>query len=205
LDTVSGHVLVESLPQLQENGIKDWNTSEWFYIDIFPAYDIKEKMRENAKFLIPKSTILPEISEYNFKGFCYLARIETILRAFIINVLEMKYKETNGENWWEAIIPQDIKDYINKIREKEMKNPFRKDNLHSILFTTFSQLGDIIEKRWDDFKNVLPDKQSVLGYLKNLEYIRNSIAHNRPIDKNDFNHIEMEGAKLYEWFAKYFS
>ena len=205
LDTVSGHILVESLPQLEENGTKNWNIPEWFLIDIFPAYDIKGKKRKELKFPISKSTILPAPSEYNFKGFCYLARIENILRRFIIDVLEKKYKEENGENWWEAIIPQDIKDHINDIKEKEIKNPFRKDNLHPIFFTTFSQLGTIIRKRWADFEELLPDQQSVLGYLRNLEYLRNAIAHNRPIDKGDFNHIETEGAKIYEWFAKYYS
>ena len=129
-------------------------------------------------------------TNYNFLAFYILSNLEPRLRYFVFLMLYSMYSERYGKKkWWDAIIPSDIVTQVEKAREHDQQNPLsiKKDNIHPICYATFAHLRVIIEKRWDDFKEVFHHKHVILGDLEKLEYFRNTIAHNRPMKEKEYH------------------
>ena len=194
-----GDCMIEARPHIEADGNKNWNTPEWYLVGTEPS----EFRKPFQKSLIEsRPSVIAEPTNYNFKAYSLLYRLEPNLRKFIFQVFRDKYSEEHGEKWWDAIIPEEIRSQVNQVKEKDSKNPYSQKNLHPVLYATLSHLRDIFDKKWDDFKDLLPNKMILLGDLKKLEYLRNSVAHNRPINKEHYIEVERIGKEIYEWIER---
>lgn len=138
--------------------------------------------------LIYNSEIRNILSDYE-----YLKELESTLRKFIQNKLEVV-----TSNWWKETIPEDVRTNAERRKSNnETKWPWHSaSNLHSIYFVDFTDYSKIISRKdnWEKvFKPILGGESSILATkLRELEPIRNSISHSRPLSA-----MESEKLKLY--------
>lgn len=121
-----------------------------------------------------------------------LKKLETNLRSFIHSKLA-----TVSQNWWKDRIPADVR---KRAEERKAKNetqwPWHKRrDLHPIYYVDFTDYMKIIIRK-DNWKQVFApffwDKDIISAKLRELEPIRNAIAHFR-----ELNEDEQEKLKLY--------
>jgi len=115
----------------------------------------------------------------------HLGDTERKLRSFIAKELRKYY----GEQWWRPGIPGDIRKYIKKQIEDQMKKePWRKNKLLSyssvkkLDYTTTGHLGEIIKygSNWKHFEKVfIEDKEYALAQFKSFKIIRDTYDHHR--------------------------
>jgi len=99
--------------------------------------------------------------------------IEVNLHDLVKSTLLDEY----GEAWWRKGVPKQIRvDCVTSLEEdnEPASEPFS--------YTTFIHLGQILEKQWSIFKDILPKKlasnrQDTIQRLRKLNYIRNSVMH----------------------------
>ena len=85
-------------------------------------------------------------------------------------------------------MPKDLVEQARTVQEAHKRNPLftQAKVFHPICYTTFAHLRIIIDRRWEDFKDTLAHKDAILGDLQKLEYFRNAVAHNRPIQEKEY-------------------
>lgn len=114
----------------------------------------------------------------------YIRKIELTLHDILKEVLVAKY----GGDWWRKGVPLNIrKECVARKEEDEkpVKDPY--------CYTTFINLGVIIEKNWGIFGLVLPPKLTInkKDLLKNfgkINNIRNRVMH--PVKTREFTEEE---------------
>ena len=164
------------------------------------------KLEESAKtYFDDIILVFNEIARnYNTKCYEYLHDLENKLRMTIIFCLARQY----GKKWWNQRIPSDIKDdkgerkgtkskKIEDLEELHLKGHDSED-LHEIFYTYFPDLKKIIEKR-DNWREVFEDifgRKDVLVKLDELYPLRNMIAHNRYLTKENADTVERYYKKL---------
>ena len=125
-------------------------------------------------------------------------KIEVGLREFMISTFGK-----DDPKWWKIRIPSDILLKLRDGREKEKKIKWVElIPHHPIYYIDFPDLKKIIEidDNWKGaFQNLLGDKDVYCGGLRELEPIRNKIAHNRRMSDNEVyilqaNHSKLENA-----------
>ncbi|MHA1973244.1 MAG: Swt1 family HEPN domain-containing protein [Candidatus Hodarchaeales archaeon] len=113
-----------------------------------------------------------------------LKTIETKLRICIKDQLS---KIT--PNWWKERIPSDIRETAEKRKTtNENLYPWTNTNSELIQYIDFNDYLKIITRKdnWREvFSNIFQDKDLITAKLKELDPIRNAIAHSRPISKSD--------------------
>lgn len=112
-----------------------------------------------------------------------LQNLEQFLRDSIVFLL----KEHYGSQWWKAGIPQDVRQNCEHRKEKgEAAYPWLGDADYSLIaYADFSDYGKIIERKdnWNQvFKPIIRKKEAFIVKLRELEPIRNAIAHSRPLN-----------------------
>jgi len=142
---------------------------------------VEEKIR------LPYSRSYPSQEAYTI-----LKELETRLRECIHEKLE-----NVSENWWKERVPKDVKDRAESRKKKnENQYPWHKaKNLLLVFYIDFTDYIKIISRRnnWREaFREVFKDKQIISAKLRELEPIRNAIAHSR-----ELNQTELSKLKLY--------
>lgn len=125
-----------------------------------------------------------------------LKELETSLRLFIEKQLEQLTK-----NWWKERIPSDVQD---KAKENMAKNespwPWVKTEEKSpIFYINFPDYGKIIQRKdnWNNvFSKVFKDSGVIFSWLKELEDIRNKIAHFRNISVEESTTLRLNATKI---------
>jgi len=123
---------------------------------------------------------IPPIEEY-----ALLYILENELRKLIENELPKV-----SSKWWKERIPEDVRRNAEKRIEKKKQlwpwHPAKSKNiLHFLDFTDYMKI--IVRKgNWRDvFQRIFNDKDLLLGKLKELKPIRDSIAHSRFLTQNE--------------------
>lgn len=171
----------------------------------------REELEDSAKtYFDDIMLVFNEIARnYNTKCYEYLHDLENELRMAIIFCLAKRY----GKRWWNQRIPSDIKDNhgerkgtkskkIEDLEELRLKGHDSED-LHEIFYTYFPDLKKIIEKR-DNWQEVFEDifgRRDVLVKLDELYPLRNIIAHNRYLTKENADTVELYYKKLDRFLA----
>lgn len=122
------------------------------------------------------------------KVYPYFYVFENSVRYFIIETLESKY----GDNWWDTKVSEGVKKNVRKRIKKEEKHKWHgKRGQHPIFYTDISDLSSIVNVNWDDFKDMLPNQNWFNQRINEIEQSRNTVAHNNPLEKDDFNRVKM--------------
>jgi len=145
-----------------------------------------------SKIRKPKSTTSTlSISHHTLQNF------ETKMREFIEN----KLKEVTGEKWWNRRIPPDVKQNCEDRKQKrEASYPWMtKKEYPPICYADFTDYSKIILKgdNWKEaFKNTFQDTAWIKTKLREMEPIRNDIAHNREISEEDSQKLEINSKEI---------
>jgi hypothetical protein len=120
----------------------------------------------------------------NMSAYTILYIIEVVLREFIIITLGV-----NNSKWLKTRLPADL---IEKIKEgRKYEESIKWTELlphHPLYYLDFPDLKKIIDRKdnWDEyFIKYFTDKDVFISLLRELEPIRNKIAHHRLITNSD--------------------
>jgi len=127
-----------------------------------------------------------------------LMQLEMGLRRFVQSKLE-----ATTLNWWKECIPDDVK---RTAEERKANNEtlwpwYTQKNLHSIHYVDFPDYVKIITRRdnWNQvFELVFKDKEIVSAKLRELEPIRNSIAHSRELSAEEGDKLRIYAREIIE-------
>ena len=145
----------------------------WFALEEYRRLYPGTKFKTDPDKLSPQSS---QKSPYEL-----LKEFEGKFRAFIEYRLSL-----DDDNWWKSKIPQDIREKAEG-RKKDNETVFpwhNRPNLHPLHYVNFAEYSVIIEKRdnWDAiFKPIFKDQPVIKAKLKELDHIRNDIAHTREL------------------------
>ncbi len=112
-----------------------------------------------------------------------LRKLEGSLRGLIEESLSRV-----SSNWWNERIPGDVRERAEKRKQQSGTS------LHPIQYVDFPDYLKIIKRRdnWRDaFLKVFKDEESVSVKLRELEPIRNALAHSRPLPKGSLERLRM--------------
>src|SRR5215210_9211071 len=138
---------------------------------------------------------MAKIPENNIVAYELLYKLEVGLREFLIDTFGRE-----GQKWWKQRLPSDVLDKLKEGREKERKTKWIELlPHHPIYYIDFPDLKKIIEVKdnWSDaFQKFFGDKDVFCGGLRELEPIRNKIAHSRKISENEVHMLKGNIAKF---------
>ncbi len=139
-------------------------------LDVFLSHGIADDARKMSE-LYPKYYML-----------------ENSVRVVIKRILEHKY----GNRWWQKKVARPLRDKVQDRKDSEAKQPWHgKRGQHEIFYSDFGDLKKIIQKNWEDFKDLFPTQAWITQKLDELEHPRNVLAHHNPVNNNDSKRIEL--------------
>lgn len=134
------------------------------------------------------SKLVPDVNRQAM-GMLYI--IEVCLRELIVRELSA----VNGPKWYKSALPGgQIMDDYNSAQEYRRDTPWQSTvPLHPVYYLDFPNLATIIERRnnWNScFKRIFVRKDVLIGKLRALEPIRNTVAHNRRLSAGSLSHLK---------------
>lgn len=147
---------------------------------------------QNDQIPIPQKTVQVSKPSSNVGAYETLKHLESKLRTHIQARLERI-----SSSWWSQCIPEDVR---RRAEERKVKNekpwPWHtQPDLHPVHYIDFTDYFKIISRRdnWNKtFKQVFGDKEIIFAKFRELEPIRNAIAHSRELTDK-----ETEKLRLY--------
>jgi hypothetical protein len=129
----------------------------------------------------------------------YIYVLENSVREFIRSTLET----VHGANWWNTCASNESKDKASERLDKQGKARYYGVRApHPIYLVDLDDLRNIIIRNWKQFEPRLPKLPNTQAWIVNtlqiVEEIRNIVAHNNPISKND----ELKLQVFYKEWAK---
>lgn len=123
-----------------------------------------------------------------------LFHLENRLRQFIESRMRSKY----GSDWWNIHVSEGIKRKVDDMRKDELVLGWKVSaNIGNSEYLQFDHLEKIITTNWKDvFEPVFQDQYKIAFRLKELEGIRNSIAHMRTLSQDGMNRLEQYSQDL---------
>jgi len=122
----------------------------------------------------------------------YLNIFENSIRYFVLEIMNKKRSD-----WWDSLVDQNIRDYVDKVMKNRKKGWLWKNEPHPLFYTTFGQLVLIIEQNWQEFKHIFMRLDNLKWFINPIKDIRNPIAHNNIISETNkkllLSHIQ-------QWF-----
>jgi hypothetical protein len=141
------------------------------------------------------------IPEKNILAYELLYKLEVGLREFLIDTFGRE-----DQKWWKQRLPSDVLDKLKEGREKERKTKWVElIPHHPIYYIDFPDLKKTIEVKdnWRDaFQKFFGDKDVFCGGLRELEPIRNKIAHSRRISDNEVHMLKGNISKFESAIGK---
>jgi hypothetical protein len=137
-----------------------------------------------------------DVPEQNVRGFSLMYRLENAVRELLVEELSKHL----GARWYKHRLPGDIlKKYVEAIQSQRTISWSALIPHHPIYYVDFPDLKKIIERQdnWEEcFSKLFSRKDLISATLSELEPIRNSLAHNRKISREDLTLLEASFVKL---------
>jgi hypothetical protein len=141
------------------------------------------------------------VPKNNLIAYELLYKLEVGLREFLIDTFGRE-----DQKWWKNRLPPDVLEKLKEGREKERKIKWIElIPHHPIYYIDFPDLKKIIEIKdnWRDaFQEFFGDKDVFCGGLRELEPVRNKIAHSRRISDNEIHMLKGNIAKFENAIGK---
>ena len=114
--------------------------------------------------------------------------LENSIRNVILRVLHAEH----GKDWWTKCAPAPVQADVTRRKGAEAKTPWHgKRGAHDIHYSDFGDLRKTIEKNWDSFAELFPNRPWITQRLSELEPPRNVVAHCNPLSESDRNRIDL--------------
>ncbi len=135
---------------------------------------------------------IPEVVAARKPGYQEAYGLLRELEGNMRKLLEKTLSQASA-NWWNDRIPDDVRQ-----RAEERRKQAR-GSAHPINFVDFPDYLKIIRKRdnWRDyFHQFFKDEESISVKLRELEPIRNAIAHSRPLPKGSLDRLRVNARDI---------
>lgn len=100
--------------------------------------------------------------------------IERQTRDIVSDVLTDAY----GLTWWSTKAPQIIREIVQNRMTSDLESGIALRSTEPVDYTTFGEIGQIIDKNWDDFTDRFANRKAMKRTFSNLNLLRGPIAHN---------------------------
>ena len=125
-----------------------------------------------------------------------LKELETNLRLFIQEKLE-----NISKNWWKERIPSDVQEKAKQNLQKSQSPwPWVTDeNRSPVFYIDFPDYAKIMQRKdnWNEiFSKIFKDSSVIFSKLKELENIRNKIAHTRSLNAQESTTLELYTSQI---------
>lgn len=106
-------------------------------------------------------------------------KIFYILENDIRNLVGETLTDAVGESWWDAAVPQVVKDSVKRNMERESDEGLIARSDREIDYTNFGELGEVIKMNWNAFAGIFANTtvNGVQRVIKKLNLARGPIAH----------------------------
>lgn len=121
--------------------------------------------------------------------------LENFVREIIVERLEEQY----GAEWWDRAVPEHVRNNAEQNRKREIGSGVTPRSDLLIDYTTFGELGEIIQKNWDIFGDTFRDARAVGRVLNNLNTLRAPIAHCNALADDEVVRLHLS---LRDWFRQ---
>lgn len=121
------------------------------------------------------------------------------LENSIREMISTRLSEIHGPNWWDATVPQLIRDNVAKNYKKEAASGVTLRSTQMIDYSNFGELGEIIKANWDVFGDTLNDITAVQKILAALNTLRAPIAHCKALAEDEIVRLDLS---LADWFRQ---
>jgi len=125
----------------------------------------------------------------NKRAYVLIYLLETRLRKFIVDKLEKK-SVTEQSGGWLRYIPHDV---LNTCQRRSVANHSSYQNLgsHQLMdYSDLTDLGKICYRNPDAFSE-FGNLQVLSVKLKEIDMIRNTVAHNRKLSNSEFGRLRI--------------
>ncbi len=183
LRTEVGLCVVVCTPHELGEGEVNPMIADWFLVEVDD--NMRESMhgRSNA----PKESVASGTGTLTDAGllanavaYKIMYRVENSLRRLLTH--RLGEKAGGVANWWAAVVPQGIRDYVTEAQAKRQRSVwFEVPSGDPITFATLGQLRELLDTDWQYLGHGLPPKEITLGALRRIEFYRNELAHCRPL------------------------
>lgn len=120
--------------------------------------------------------------------------LEKTVRALLSDTLSAE----DGERWWDAgRIPAQVKTEAEKRQKKEIEAAVTPRSDAPIDFTTFGELGEIINSNWDLFGETFTSQKAVAQVMLRLNTLRGPIAHCSPLAEDEVVRLRLS---VRDWY-----
>ncbi len=119
--------------------------------------------------------------------------LENAIRDLVSSQLLSKH----GETWWTDAVPDVVKQNVQKNRVREEEAGITIRSVEMIDYTTFGELGEIIQANWEVFADTLNNRKAVTRVLAGLNLLRGPIAHCCPLAPDEVMRLQLA---LADWF-----
>jgi hypothetical protein len=107
-------------------------------------------------------------------------------------------QEAKGDQWWSIeLIPQVVLDEVKKNMERERDEGITLRSEDPLDYTTFGQLGDIINSNWVLFADTFRSQKAVSKVVRSLNMLRGPIAHCCPLAEDEVDRLTLT---IKDWF-----
>ncbi len=130
-------------------------------------------------------------------------KIFYILENDIRNLVEETLNDTLGEGWWDAAVPQAVRDSVKRNVERESDEGLIARSDRQIDYTNFGELGEIIKANWNSFAGIFANTTitGVQRVIKKLNLARGPIAHCNLLDEDEVVRLKLTVRDWYKLMA----
>jgi len=144
---------------------------------------------------------VPFSVESESEAYRILKNLENGLRQFIKEMLSKI-----DENWWETRVPAEVRIGANfrKMRDERVYPWHVQKDLHPIYYVIFSDYAKIIvlDINWDQvFNRFFKNRLIIATKLRELEPIRDAIAHGRDVSTKDLQKLKLYSEEIMACIA----
>lgn len=177
-------------------GIEDFDElySQMTYLESKEYVTLEVSMGENfwARLLAPGKLKLSSYEPQNYQSMTNAYRSLFIVENHLRKFIETKLADHYDTDWWKKGISGALRNLADKRKRDEQQRGWQvsitKSNLE---YLSFTHLSKIIINNWSDiFEPIFRDQSKIALPLKELEDIRNAIAHARTLTDDAMNRLE---------------
>ncbi len=96
------------------------------------------------------------------------------------------------KNWWDNLVPSDVKTDVARTMKREIRYPYRdKRGDHPLLYSNFADLKKIILANQSVFSDVIIDFEWFKVRMDEVYMARNNLAHAVSLSKDDVSRIAL--------------
>ena len=119
------------------------------------------------------------------------------LERSIRQLVQGRMKEAKGLAWWDSHVPQAVRDEVRKNQDRERDSGMTLRSEDPLDYTTFGQLGEVINTNWDVFSDTFNSQRAVSKVMTQLNTLRGPIAHCCPLSEDEIARLRLS---VRDWF-----